>query len=303
MERRARPRHRPEVRPGKALLTGVVALMALGLIGCEAADKSHSLTLMNKAVGYTNEGDYPKAVDNLNEATRVWPSNDKAFYMLGQIYQFKYDQAEKAQEYYDKATQIAPDNADYWYFKGATLAEVERDGEAETALLKATSLDEKHADAHNRLGLLYERKGEPKKAAESYGASVRSNPLKPFAYHNLGDLYYRNKKYEEARQVFKNGTENNPEHAELRHGLGVSYLSLTRYREALIEFEEALRLKTSYPSALYNIGMTYQALGERTKAKAYLEKFIQTAGGSDNAARIAAAEARLLEIQEAEQKQ
>jgi tetratricopeptide (TPR) repeat protein len=290
-----------------ALLSALIVFVllvfsGLTLGGCDAADKSHSLTLMNQGVGHFNEASYPKAVEKLTEATQVWPKNDKAFFMLGQIYQFKYMQPDKAITNYDSASSIVPDSASYLYFKGSCLAEVDRNEEAEVALTKAVGLEEKHADAHYRLGLLFEKKGEPIKAAKAYGASVLSNPLKPFAYYNLGDLYFRNDKLEEARRVFKNGTENNPKHAELHHGLGVAYLSLTRHREALIEFEEALSLKAVYPSAVYNIGMTYLALGEMTKAKSYLENFVKLAGGEDNAARIAAAEARLLEIHEAEKK-
>ena len=287
---------------GLSALSLCVVVLSLSLSGCEAADKSHSLSLMNEGVKYFNESNYPKAVEKLTESVEVWSKNDKSFFMLGQIYQFKYQQPEKAHTHYDKASKLSPENAQYWYFKGSCLAEMDQPGDAELALSKTVQLDEGHADAHYRLGLLHEKKGEPVKAAHAYGFSINANPRKPFAFYNLGDLYYRNDKLEEARQVFKNGTENNPDHAELHHGLGVAYLSLTRHREALIEFEDALRLKASYPSALYNIGMTYQALGERTKAKAYLEKFIKSAGGGDNAARIAAAEARLLEIHEAENK-
>ena len=277
-------------------------LFVLMLLGCEAADKSHSLTLMNQGVAQFNDNNYPKAVEKLQESVRKWPKNHKAYFMLGQIYQFKYLQPEKAQTNYAKASEIVPDNASYIYFKGSCLLEMGKLDEAELALQKAIGLEEKHSDAHYRLGMLQEKKAEFVKAAGSYGESIRANPTKPFAYFNLGDLYYRNEKFEQARQVFKNGTENNPEHAELHHGLGVAYLSLKRHKEALIEFEDSLKLKPSYPSALYNLGMTYFALGERTKAKANLENFIRSAGGGDNAARIAAAEAKLLEIQEAERK-
>ncbi len=295
-------RRTPALRPRVSVLL-LAATTALSLLaGCDMLDESHSVTLMNQGVGLFNQSDYPGAVEKLEESVTVWKGNHKAFYMLGQIYQFKYTQCDKAHTYYDKAAQLVPDNAEYHYFKGACLVETKQDDLAEAALTKAVSLNEKHAEAYNRLGLLYERKGEPIKAANAYGSSVKANARTPYAYHNLGDLYYRNGKLEEARQVFKNGSDNNPENAELHHGLGVAYLSMTRHREALIEFESALELKPSYPSALYNLGMAYQALGDRLKAKTYLEKFISSAGGGDNAARIAAAEARLLEIMEAEKK-
>lgn len=288
---------------GAAMPAALLLSCALvALAGCDMMDRSHSLTLMNKGVKYYKGGNYPKAVEELKESVRVWPDNDRAFFMLGQIYQFKYNQFDEAHKYYDEAAQLVPDKADYWYFKGACLVETRQDSDAEVALSKAVQLKEGHAEAHNRMGMLQERQGELVKAAESYGASVRANARLPFAYHNLGDLYYRNDKFEEARRVFENGVGNNPEHPELHHGLGVVYLSKADYSGAVKEFQAALDLKPSYPSAIYNLGMAHQAQGDNLKAKTYLEKFISTAGGGDNAARVAAAEARLLQIQEAERK-
>ncbi len=287
---------------GRALGVGVLCVWGLFAgMACDAS-QSHSISLMNKGVKAYKEGNYPGAVEQLTEATRIWPDNDKAFYMLGQIYQHKYDQADKAVGYYEKATTINPEKSDYWYHKGSCLLDAKRDNEAEASLLKAVEMDKENADALYRLGILAERKSKPKQAAKYYGDSVVGNPRKPWAYYNLGDLYYRNQKYDEAQRVFKNGAENNPQHAELRHGLGLSYLSKGQYREALKEFEEALSLKQSYPSALYNIGITHIALKHPDKAELYLEKFLQEANAGDNGARIVAAEGRLMEIKEAKQK-
>ena len=277
----------------------LVCLTAIA--GCEAS-KSHSLTQMNKGVEAYREGNYGSAVEHLKEADRIWPENAQANYMLGQIYQHKYEEPATAVGFYEKATTISPDRADYWYHKGACLLELKRDAEAKLSLSKAVELQPGHADALYRIGVVQERAGDVKSAAQYYGDSIRADARKPFAYHNLGDLYFRNRKVEEAQRVFKNGVENNPSSAELRHGLGVSYLAQAKYKEALVEFEEALRLKERYPSALFNIGMAYNALGQRAKAKAYLEKFIRSAEANENSARIAAAEARLTEIMEAERK-
>ena len=286
-------------RFAKCWSTIVLMLCLAAIVGCEA-NQSHSLTEMNKGVEAYREGNYGSAVEHLKEADRIWPENAQANYMLGQIYQHKYEEPATAIGFYEKATTLAPDMADYWYHKGACLVAVKRDSEAKLALNKAVELKPGHADALYRIGVVEERAGKPKAAAQSYGDSIRADARKPFAYYNLGDLYFRNRKVEEAQRVFKNGVENNPTSAELRHGLGVSYLAQKKYREALVEFEEALRLKERYPSALFNIGMAYNALGQRAKAKAYLEKFIRSAKANENSARIAAAEARLTEILESE---
>lgn len=267
--------------------------------GC-SADEAHSLNIMNRGVKYYNEGNYPSAVKNLKEANQVWPGNHKAYYMLGQIYLWKYDQPEQAIAYFDKATTLAPDKADYWYHRGHCQTVLKNYTDAEASLTRAVELNPKHAEAHYRLGVLAERQGKVKKAAEHYMNSIRADARIPYAYYNLGDLYFRNSKYEEARRVFKNGVENNPKHAELHHGLGLTYLTLDRKQEALVEFQEALSLKSSYPSALYNIGMTYVDLGDKARAKTYLEKFVKQAVSGENSARITAAEARLLEIKTAE---
>jgi tetratricopeptide (TPR) repeat protein len=278
-----------------ALLLAVSAMWT----GC-SADEAHSLNIMNAGVKFYNEGNYPNAVQRLKEANQVWPENHKANYMLGQIYLWKYDQPEQAIAYFDKATTLAPDDADYWYHRGHCQTVLKNYTDAESSLARAVELNPKHAESHYRLGILSERQGKVRDAAEHYMNSIRADPRIPYAYYNLGDLYFRNSKFEEARRVFKNGVENNANHPELHHGLGLTYITLDRKQEALVEFQEALRLKSSYPSALYNIGMTYVDLGDKARAKTYLEKFVNGAVSGENSARITAAEARLLEIKTAE---
>jgi tetratricopeptide (TPR) repeat protein len=278
----------------------LLLLVVLGA-GCDS-NKSHSVTEMNKGVAEYRSGNYAGAVEYLKAADRLWPENAQANYLLGQIYQHKYNEPDKALPFYDKATRLAPDRADYWYHKGSCLVAARRDADAVIALGEALDRQPEHADALFRLGVVQERGGELTKAAETYGRSIRADARKPFAYYHLGDLYFRHGKVSEASQVFKNGVQNNPASAELRHGLGVAYLGQKRSQDALVEFEEAVRLKPRYPSAMFNIGMAYHALGQRAKAMAYLKGFLSTAAPSENTARIAAAQARLMEMMEADRK-
>lgn len=285
-----------------AVLLGVsTAVAVLPTVGC-SADRSHSLVLMNEGVASYRDGNYAGATAKFKQAVEVWPDNGEAYYMLGQIYLWKYQQPDQAVTYLQKATEIDPEKAEYWYQYGHCQTLLKRPEQAEAALRKAVELKENHAGAWTRLGIVAEQRGELPKAAELYGKGVTSDPRLPEAYVYLGDLYYRNEKYAEAQQVFKNGVENNPNNAELHNGLGNTYLALDRKKEAVVEYQEALRLKSPYPSALYNLGMTYFALGDKGRAKTYLEKFSQAATGGDNSARVAAAQARLMEIKEEEDK-
>lgn len=271
---------------------------AWGVAGCDASE-SQSLTEMNKGVAQYRQGSYGAAVGHLQKATEVWPDNHQAYYLLGQIYLHKYQEPDKAATYFGHATRLDPSKVDYWYQQGAALTEIKRNEDAEASLRKAVEIKPDHSEALYRLGLLAERQGDPKKAAGFYGDSIRANARIPWAYYNLGDLYVRHGKYQEAMQVFENGVGNNPEHAEMRHGLGVAQLSLGRADEARRSFEKALELKSVYPSATYNLALSYLATGDKQKAAQYLEAFLgQAQGGKENSARIAAAEARLLEIKE-----
>lgn len=271
------------------------------VVGCDA-NRASSLTLMNEGVTAYNEGNYGGAAAKLKLAIETWPENAEANYLLGQIYLWKFDQPDQAVANLQKATELDATRPDYWYQLGYAQQKLQRLDEAQASLGKAVELNDKHASALLRLGMLAEQKGELVKAAELYGRSVQAGPRKPEAYNYLGDLYFRNEKYDEAQQVFKNGVDNVPQSAELHNGLGNTYLALDRKKEAVVEYQEALRLKSPYPSALYNLGMTYFALGDKGRAKTYLEKFNQAATGGDNSARIAAAQARLMEIKEEEEK-
>jgi tetratricopeptide (TPR) repeat protein len=296
-------------RPGVAMKKGKGQIVAglclaalLALAGCDAS-QSHSLSLMNEGVRAYKEGSYGSAVERLREAIDKWPDNAQAHYLLGQIYLHKYQEPDKAATHFGHATRLDPSMTDYWYQHGAALTEIKRDDEARASLLKALELKKDHGEAHYRLGILAERAGDPKQAAAHYGDSVQANPRIPWAYYNLGDLYIRNNKFHEALQVFENGTGNNPEHAEMFHGLGVAQLSLGRPDDARRALETAISFKKPYPSASYNLSLAFRGLKDPRAEGTHLENFLKEArGGKENNARIAAAEARLLEIVEDERK-
>lgn len=288
---------------GRALCAAWLAVALLGATGCEAG-KARSMAVMNEGVKAARDGSYGVAVDNFKDATQRWPKNHQAYYLLGQIYLHKFNQPNDAAEAFSKAVQIDGTQPEYWYQQGAAQLELDRVDEAKASFEKAVQLDPMHWDAFYRLGLSYEKQNDPKKAAASYGDSVRANARTPYAYYNLGDLYFRYGKLEQARQVFENGVANNPDSAELHHGLGVALLSMDRPGDALTSFEKALGLKSPYPSATYNVGLAYLKQGKLPQAKEAFERFLTEArtGNEDNSARVAAAEARLLEIREVELK-
>ncbi len=68
------------------------------------------------------------------------------------------------------------DNADIRYLRAQVLnAKGDADGAAEE-LLNTVGLDGAHSNAHNDLGCHYARKGEPRKAFDSFVAAMTSNP-------------------------------------------------------------------------------------------------------------------------------
>jgi tetratricopeptide (TPR) repeat protein len=63
--------------------------------------------------------------------------------------------------------------------------------------------------------------------------------------------------------------------------LANAYLELGRLDEAIAEYERLLRLNPHYALAHYHLGQAYERQGERARARAAYERFLQVWQAAD----------------------
>ena len=82
----------------------------------------------------------------------------------------------------------------------------------------------------------------------------------------------------------------------LHHRKGTVLAEKKEYEAAVAEFKKALELKPNMEDAMFSLGWSYSYTNPEN-AKIWLEKFMQSAGQKARADYLAAASARLAEIE------
>ena len=111
--------------------------------------------------------------------------------------------------------------------------------EAITELSTATSLDPKLTEAHNLLGVAYDRKGLADHAKDSYERAVKVEPQDAQALNNLGFSLYQNGNYRAAVDRLKRAVKLAPTDDRILNNLGLALCRLGKFDEAYKNFARA----------------------------------------------------------------
>lgn len=113
-----------------------------------------------------------------------------------------------------------------------------RYGEAVSELSTALSLDPKLTEAHNLLGVAYDKKGFSDKAKESFERAVKLEEDAD-TLNNLGFSFYQNGNYRAAIDRLKRAAKLAPTDEKILNNLGLAYCRLGKVDEAHKAFTRA----------------------------------------------------------------
>lgn len=114
-----------------------------------------------------------------------------------------------------------------------------RYNEAIAELSTASSLDPKLTEAHNLLGVAYEKKGFGDRAKESFEKAVKTDSDDPETLNNLGFSLYQNGNYRAAADRLKRAAKLAPTDEKILNNLGLTLCRLGKFDEAYKYFERA----------------------------------------------------------------
>lgn len=278
-------------------LIACVGVGTVGALGCNQ-ERNESIRLMNQGLQAFKRDRLTDALEMLGQASDVDPTNDRAFFYQGLLYEQKLGKFGKAEELYRRALEVNPGSAEYQYHLGATLSKQQKWKEAVAAYEKSLEIDGEQAEAHLRLGMALERLERFDRAQEVYMQAVRTDPRLPETYNALGNLYRRFEQYSHAAQVFKNGIENNPSWPLNYHDLGLVYQAQKRYDDAIEQYDKVRQLDPKHSGSLFNLGMAYNATGDRAKAIGFLKLYLSRRTANEDPLRIEAAEDTLARLEQ-----
>ncbi len=111
--------------------------------------------------------------------------------------------------------------------------------EAITELSTAASLDPKLTEAHNLLGVAYDKKGLGDRAKDSYERAVKVEPEDAQTLNNLGFSLYQNGNYRAAVDRLKRAVKLAPTDDRILNNLGLALCRLGKFEEAYKHFARA----------------------------------------------------------------
>lgn len=114
-----------------------------------------------------------------------------------------------------------------------------RINEAISELSTAASLDHKLSEAHNLLGVAYDKKGLADRAKDSYERAVKEEPEDAQTLNNLGFSLYQNGNYRAAVDRLKRAAKLAPSDDRILNNLGLALCRLGKFQDAFKSFARA----------------------------------------------------------------
>ncbi len=174
--------------------------------------------------------------------------------------------------FYEKALLTSQHSADLNLTLGEAYLRRNMLPEALAATERAAKLRDEYPEAHNNLGQLHSRMGNPEKALAEYSQAAEFAREKNYAfaaaraYTNMGYELRRMGQSAEAIAAYNKALELQPGFAGARNNLGYALLLAGRGQEAEAELLRAIEIDPTLTQARSNLGLVYSLRGEWDRA-------------------------------------
>jgi tetratricopeptide (TPR) repeat protein len=179
--------------------------------------------------------------------------------------------ASEAAELVQQALRLFPDNPEAHNSLGVAYQRLGRLDAAEREHQEALRLLPSYAGAYNNLGIVAEQQGHLEDAVHYYSTALRLHKRerdRVEAYHNMGSVLRKLGRYDEAIAQIEAALRINPDYADAHGNLAMALVRAGRPDEAIQHYREALRLKPDYAEAHNDFGTLLATVGRLDEAVA-----------------------------------
>lgn len=232
------------------------------------------------ARAYNRMGQPESALPLVQEIEALRPDLYQLPLLAGDLYE-SLDRHEEALAAYDRAANLAPQQALPQTRRGEILLNLERIAEAESAFQASLALDANDATALEGLGRVYSAWGAGASPADFYRAELRLQqaialaPQNASAYIALGDLYTAYGAPDEAIAHYQSALQAKPDHPTARGKLAKAFLAAGQPEAALAEQLRRQQEAPDDPSVAIALAEIYRILGRFDDAEASYRQAIQ----------------------------
>jgi Flp pilus assembly protein TadD len=178
-----------------------------------------------------------------------------------------------------RATELAPNDADAFYYLGRLHFSTDKFAAALAAFQRALELDPSSVRTENHLGQTYEALGRWPEAEAAYLKAIeieQSQAKKSeWPYYNLGVLYLSTGREQEGVAYLREALLRNSSWAEAKIKLAAALAAGGKVPQALALLEEALLSEPRNAEAHYRIAVLLMKSGRAEEAKQHFDAFEQ----------------------------
>src|ERR1700722_14439963 len=235
-------------------------------------DKSAPIHILMAKVGI-EQGNFDSAEDDLAAARKIDPKNAEADYLSGVIYQ-RWQQPDKALQYYQAAVDKAPTELAYLMAKVETLVAMGQETKALALLQDKVVYFEHSAVIRDAVGMLLIQQHKPDAAVEMFRRASILSPDDVTIRLHLATALYQDQQYVDAGDMFQElGKEPTlAKRADLRLLLAECDMELGRIVEARGAAQVACELDPSLPAACLTLAKTSLAVGDQFRTQMGIRK-------------------------------
>lgn len=229
-----------------------------------------------RGVVLLQEGDSVHAIEAFESALKSYPNHVLAHINLGDVHGRR-KEWNVAISHFQRAAELAPENAAAWNGLGYALANANEGARAEAAYRRALVADPAFNTARINLADLLLAHEFREEAARELANVLKVNPDDPYAHNRLGLILDQAGKTSEALKFYVRAAELKPDFAAPLNNLGYIMLRQNMIEDAIARLEAAVRLDPMLIQARINLGDAYMKAGRAQDALAQFEAALQFA--------------------------
>ena len=146
---------------------------------------------------------------------------------------------------------------------------------AEKYALELLDYDDKKSGTYLLLGNIYTKKGDNKKAIQSFNKSIELNKDNPEAYTNLAIKYRKSGNISASLSAIKKAYALTPKHHDICYNIANLYKQTGDFDNAVIFYKKALELKPDFSLVYNNIGTLYDENNDQDSAIEWYKKGLE----------------------------
>ena len=225
--------------------------------------KGSEWTMSNMKNNFTlNRADSALLARDFTLAARLYrtvlaqdPSNKEVLLKLGSTY-VKAGQDIRAENAYMNVLRVDPLNFEALNSLGGVFRRLGKYDESIKVLDRALRIKDSSEVKYN-MGFTYKFMEEYDAAAECFNAVIEANPNDVLAYNHLGAIYAKRGDHKKALQTYWKGLQVDQNHPVLHYNSALSFIAQGKLGDARNSYESALRAKPGWPDAMNGLAELY----------------------------------------------